>query len=500
MAKGDNFGWIKSGFFRSRSAARARNTLGIIQLDRGPKNVYRSEYLATLDAYYDSEQYDHLGPWDMQEDNAGDHIPVRKRKPRIVLAIAKMLAERVTAKLIGKSVFPTFQIEDSPDDQEFLRVLMEVTHFRSHMVEPFRRMLATGSCFVRFHITSGNVKIRWYSSKYCYPVFDPAGNLESIVIKYVYTDKNDLDSHGNPKRKWYKLELTTAADILYDNPEYEENVEPEFNVVEKADHNLGFVQGEWMAPYNDCGESTSPDGYGFTSDIMDFIDELCYNFSQSSQAVGYNQDPQLALTGMDETEIATLIRSSAKSWNFGRQGKGEFLESNLTGVERAESLRNNIRQNIQDITRILLLDPEKIVGSAQSAKAMEVLYGPLKDMIDELREPSEKILKSLITKIAIAVLIVNERGEEIPVAIPVGYEPKSLDSKLKWPPIFQQTMEDLQKKVGVAASAKNGRLIAPATATKFIAEDFGIEDVEAELKAIDAAMAAEAALNPFGGF
>ena len=250
------------------------------------------------------------------------------------------------------------------------------------------------------------------------------------------------------------------------------------------------MQGEWFSTTGDG------DGYGVVSDITDFIDEINYSLSQSSQAVSYNQDPQLTLNKLDESEMEGLIRSSTKAWNLGRDGEARFLESNLSGVERAIELRDRMSQNIQDIARIVLLDPEKIVGSAQSAKAMEVLHGPLKDMVDELRIPIGDSMKKLVLKMGIATLLASKQGIDTPIIIPPGYQPTSLDIQLDWPPIFQQTIEDLQKKVQVAVSAASGNIISRKTATTFIAKDFGIMDVEAEHQEI----AAQPVFNPFGGF
>ena len=500
MSSAFGFGKITNRF-RSRTDKRAQGKLGLIARDlNAPVNVFRDDRLEQLDAYFENRQYDHLPDWDINEDQNGNHISVRKRKPRLRHPFVKTLSQRLAAKLVGLSVFPSFIVEDSPDDNEFIKALVRESRLQTAVLEPFRRMVSTGSVFIRFYLSGGAMKMEWYSSKFCYPEFQENGELESVVIKYTYLDKEEKDENGDYRRRWFKMELNTQSEILFDNPEYKENVEPEFVEVSRVDHGLGFVQGEWGKIGDTSGENESIDGYGLTADLMDFVDELNYSLSQSSQAVAYNQDPQLAINGMDEEEMSTLIRSVTKSWNLGREGKAGFVESGMEGVKTALDLRDKVRLNIQDITRIVLLDPEKIVGSAQSAKAMEVLHGPLKDLVDELRPIVERIMKNLVIKMALATLMANRQGIDVPLVIPAGYMPQSLDMMVDWPPIFQQTMEDLQKKVAIASSAKTGGIIAPATATRYIAKDFGIEDIDAELKAISEAQAAEAALNPFGGF
>jgi hypothetical protein len=477
-----------------RSKIRAANALGVISLDAVEgKKLWRKPELEVLDAYFENRQYAGKYDWDIECDAHGNHLPLRLKKPRLQVSFAKSLCQRVAAKLVGTSVFPKFLIEDSPEDQAFLSAVIREAQLKSRIVEPVRRMLNSGSVLVRFYIAGGSYKVQYYLAKCCYPKFQENGDLESVEIKYTYPDYEDKDEKGQPKVKWYKVELGTESETLYDNPEYQHNVEPQFNPVSTIQHGLGFVQAEWMRT---CEVPNDIDGYGLTQDLLAFIDELNYSLSQSSQAVSYNQDPQLIFKGMNEDELGDLVRSSMKSWHLGMQGEASFLETNLAGVERAIELRDKIRLNIQDISRIVLLDPEKVVGSAQSAKAMEVLHGPLTDLVDELRMPMEQSLKKLVLKMALATLIANDRGIPVPIIIPPGYRPLSLDVTVDWPPIFQQTMEDLQKKVQVASAAASANLISRATLTYWLAKDFNVEDIEAELQEI----ASQPVLNPFGGF
>lgn len=479
---------------RSRSELRQKMNLGIIGIDRDDKvNVFRDKKLELLDSYYENRQYDHLPSWEQTSSKQGGHLSVRQKKPRIQSAFAKTLSQRLTSKLIGTSVFPQFNLHDYPDDQAFLRAVVRESALKYHILEPTRRMVNTGSVLYRYYLEAGAIKSEWYNAKYCYPVFQPNGELQQVTIKYVWTDENEKDDAGHFVKKWWKMDLMMDREILYDNPKFEPDVEPEFQIVSEVVHDLGFVQAEWMKT---CEMPNTPDGYGIVADIMDFIDEINYSISQSSNAISFNQDPQLVFSQMTEDELANVFRSSFKSWNLGLKGKAEFLESKLDGVKMAIEMRDKVRLNLQDITRIVLLDPDKIVGSAQSGKAMEVLHGPLKDLVDELRMPMERSLKKLVTKMAITVLIANSRGIPVPIEIPPGYKPQTIDFDVKWPPIFAQTTEDLHKKVQMVSAATSASLISRETGTRYLAEDFNIENVDEELQKI----ASQPVLNPFGGF
>lgn len=489
------------GVFKSRTQQRIDNNLGIISAKNAVgASKCRDKRLDDLDAYYESTQYDKLVDWEraLEMSAQGEYVPIRKRKPRIIHNIGKSMCDRVAAKLIGASVWPTLTIPEDPDTTEYLRTVQTLSEMRAKLLEPVRRSLGAGSALVRFFLQDGIPQIEWFKSKYCYPQFLPGGELVAVTIKYVYEDAEDRDSKGDPRKKWYKLDLTPTSDILYDNPPYEEgSPEPQFQIVEQNDHNLGFVQAEWF--HTGMGKH-SPDGPSLIEEGLDFIDEFNYSLSQSSQAVSYNQDPQLTLNNMDEDEVESLIRSATKAWNLGKEGKAEFLESNLAGVEAATNLRDRMKADFVNLVRVVFLDPEKIVGSAQSAKAMEVLHGPLVELIDELRPVYEPRIKGLIVKIGMAMLIAEEEGYDTAIEIPVGYKPVSMNLQAVWPPIFPLTLQDLLTKVQTAASAKNARFISSETACRFVAKDFGVEDVEAELGKIQEDIKTEAAANPFGTF
>lgn len=478
----------------SRTEFRAANNLGVI-LRRSPgTETLRRQDLEILDAYYEGRQYDGMPDWDQSQNVDGTFIKVRDRKPRLVLNTAKTFSARLAAKLVGSRTFPDLKVEDDPETEDLIRVVKKASRLRGVIVEPIRRMLISGSVLVRFAIIEGKFTVQHYLSKYCFPEFDAAGELIRVRIQYVWEDKQEIDpSTKQPKKKWFRLDLGKQADISYDTPDYEEGLEPVFQVTEVAEHRLGFVQAEW---FKTADIANSPDGPSLIRDILEVIDELNYNISQSSTAIQYNQDPQLAVKNMDEDEFEQLIRSSFKAWNLGREGEASFLETTLAGVERAGEFRDDVKQQMMDIVRIIMMDPEKIVGSAQSAKAMEVLHGPLVELVEEMRPIIEKALVNLCMKMTVAVLIQSERGADTPVVIPPGFVPKSTEVTVMWPEVFPMTMQDLQQKVAVASSVTSANIISRETATRWLAKDFGVEDIEEELSKI----AKQPIINPFGGF
>lgn len=480
--------------FFSRSAVRARNNLGIIPGDErdGVRQV-RNKELELYDAYYEGTQYDKLPRWEEGQDRSGEYIPIRKRQPRIKFNFAKVLIDRMTSKLVGDNTFPDLKIEDDEDANDLLSLVLKTSKLRYFSIEGVRNMLLSGAGFMRFQLIDGAPMLETYHANYCYPVFKPNRKLESVRIQYVYEDGSDLDQNGNPKKKWYRLDLTEQADILFNNPEYQAEAAPTFTPVSTNAHGLGFVQGEWLRTAVD---KHTPDGPSIIAEVLDFIDELNYNLSQSSQAIGYNQDPQLTIKNMDEDGIEALIKSSSKAWNLGREGEAKYVESTMEGVKAALEFRDKVRLAIQDVARVVLLDPEKVVGHAQSGKAMEVLHGPMIELINELRPMVEDAMIGLATKMMVTILVYAARGFETQIMIPPGYKPASMMIAAHWPQIFPQTMDDLLKKAQVAQTVTAANVISRETAMAWLAQDFGIENTEDELARIES----QPSLDPFGTF
>lgn len=475
-------------FGKSRSQKKAERNLGVKHstLQLSNNKMYRNERLHKICQYVDSKQYDHLADWDAAE-RSENPVPLKKRKPKIIYPFAQLLSERVASKLLGKSVFPKLDIPEDPDTTELMKLVVNSTYMRALLLKAIEKFVSHNSVFVRFKIVAGNLKYECFNPKYCYPEFDDKDELVKMTIKYVYDDHEDLDGEGRPKKKWYKMELGQVNDILYDNPSYVAENEPDFQVVGSVKHDLGFVQGEWFRNgYN--RHSPDGDGMSIVEKCFNFMDALNYNLSQSDKAVLYGQDPQLIVKGMDEDEIDELIKSSSKGWNLGREGDAGFIEIAGSGVQVGQEHRDDLMKHVQDIARVVMLDPEKIVGSAQSAKAMEVLHGPLVELIDQMRPHVERSMIKLIQKSLAALVILNRKGMPTIYNMPPQYAPASLDITAQWPPIFQLTTQDKQQIISMFLQLATGNILSRETVLKnLLAQipDIEVDDIEMEINRVN---------------
>ena len=488
--------YIKSNgtrfFGKSRSEKRAANVLGVVQDGYGIKKLnYRSNVLKTIDMYLNGSQYDGLQEWD--DSNCTDpdnYTKLSDRKPKIIFPFAKVFQDRLSSKLAGKSTFPKFKIEEDPETDYFInQVLIPGTFFKAKMLSLSKDFALKTSAFCRFKFVNGALDIQKYNTNYCYPEFDGSGNLTYVKIQYVYDTSEKDPSTGKMIKRWFKLELTQQSDILYDNPIYNESsgAEPEFKVVEKVDHEFGFVQGEWFR----FGENNhNPDGEDdpIIYQMTEFIDAINYNLSLSDQATNYSTEPQLVISGMDSEEADKLIKSASKTWLLGREGKAEFIELSGAGAENAKNQREDYLKMFQHIARIVLLDPEKMSASAQSGKAMEVMHGPMVELINEMRPWFEKSMIKLIQKIITSIVILGQNAIETDFIVPDGWVPVSLNIKTIWPPIFELTTQDKQQIVSLGIQVAGANIVSRDTILRWIQSqgvDFGVEDFELEQQKVN---------------
>lgn len=487
-----NMGKGRMFFGMSRSEKRANKNLGIIHLPTSgmgvEKKQYRSQVLKTVDSYLFGTQYDGLANWDDSVCDAENYVKLKNRKPKIVFPFAKIFQDRISSKLAGASTFPKFQIEEDEEADFFVNnVLIPGSFFKAKMQSTAKDLALRTSAFCRFKFAEGNLQIIKYNTNYCYPEFDEAGELESVEIKYVF-DTDEVDPQtGKMVKRWFKLEMGKDAEVLYDEPIYHENQEPQFEVAERVDHGFGFVQGEWFR----FGDNIhSPDGEDdpIIYQMTEFIDAINYNLSLSDQAVNYGTEPQLTISGMDEEDAEKLIKAASKTWLLGREGKAEFLEIGGNGVDNAEKQRDHYLKLFQHMARIVLLDPEKMAANAQSGKAMEVMHAPMVELINELRPWMEKGMIKLLQKISTTIVLLGLQGLETQFIIPRRWQPKSLNIAATWPPIFELTTQDQQQILSIALQAANGNIISRDTALRWLQSqgvDFGVEDFDLEVQKVN---------------
>lgn len=469
-----------------RTQERIRNNLGIISGKdvKGRIKTTRSKKLDTLQAYYLGTQNDKKRDWNEAEQQE-EYVSIHERKPPINYTLPQILVNRIKAKLLGKDVFPNFTIEEDPDTQQLIHSIQHATNFPGQIMHGSGDMLVNGSGFVRFKLVNGRMVIETFNSNHCYPFFDKAGELEKVEIRYVYDDEEDIDPQTDkPKKKWYKQELTKTRDILYDNPEYRAGISPVFSVEETFSHGLGFVQGEWLKLTVD---ENAIDGVSFVAALLGVTDCLSYSISMTDAAAKYGVDPQTIFSGVDDKNLDGLVKSKEKAWVLGQEGTAQFLESSGSGIQSAHEAQDKLLLRAQEMSRVIMHDPEKVVGQAQSGKAMAILMEPMVEFIGELRPFFEHFMIRFSIKMLAAVVILSRKKMLTDFEMPPNFAVKSFALTATWGEIFPMTPQDLQAKTNVWIQLTNANIVSRETALLKLAEDLGIDpqDIPNEIARVE---------------
>ncbi len=438
---------------------------------------WRSDTLKKYDDYFNSKQYEGKIDWH-QAVGSTPFVGIKDRKPFITYPLPKIVVNRLKTKLAGEKNFPTLTIPEDPDTAQLIKLIHKISDFQAAILKLCEYLLTFGSAFARFHFVQGRLRLDCYNPNNCYPIFDKNEELEEIEIRFVY----DEIVEGKKKQFWYRLFLGKNEDIIFDNPEYKAGTIPEFKVVERNEHGLNFVQGEWAKTTKN---PLAPDGECVFKDVLDFTDCLSYLMTMSHDGAIYNIDPQLVLKGLSTDEFDDIVKTKEKAWTLGRDGEANFVETTGSGIATALEIEKSTMQRVQDITRVIMHDPEKFSAHAQSGKAMEILNGPMTELIAEIRTYLQKFITTVTIKMLSIFVMYSRQGFATEIEISPKYRPISLEIEVNWPPIFAMTTQDLQQMVTLYTSLTSANIMSRQTALEKMAQYFDIEDIEAEQQKIN---------------
>ena len=193
------------------------------------------------------------------------------------------------------------------------------------------------------------------------------------------------------------------------------------------------------------------------------------------------------------------MKGSDNAIYVGEGGSASYLEITGSGIDAGAKVIVTVKQNILDVTRCVLVDPQTLSGAAQSARAIEYIYAPMLEKADDLRAQYGDLG---VTPLFVLVEKIARKLTGMKVILPDGKKgvytlnlpPKSSGEKFKlgpggyiritWGPYFAPTETDKETAVRTITAAKTGGLLAKVTAVGQISSMYGIRDPQAELDQI----------------
>lgn len=472
--------------------------------------------------------YDHINYAFCQEyDGQGNYIQLRDRRPSVKYPICRIVVDDSVSLTFGNDHFPTIACKDE-SIIDFCQDLIDETCLNSIMIEA-ATYGSVGSIVILMRIYNGKVFWEVKNTQYLTPVYAPDNpkclikltekfkvkGSELIELGYNIKDaEKDLDF-------WFLREWDEQNEIYYKPYKVsDKKAKPVIDKERTFHHGLGFVPAVWI---KNLPKPNSIDGWCTFCLAIDTSIEIDYQLSQGGRGLKYASDPTIVLklddqltftenNGVNVAQSITLsdgtnaivqgipagstgkrvVRSVNNALTVGENEDVKLLEISGTAAKAVGEYVRSLREYALESMHGNRANADK-VNAAQSGRAQKEMNQALIWLADKLRisygeEGLVKLIEMVIKATHVYDVIIND----------VVY--KSIKTKekitLKWPSWYPPTPQEL---VQIATATKihtdTGHM-SKETAVKNIAEDYGIKDIEAELKKIDEDQAKINALNP----
>jgi hypothetical protein len=479
----------------------------------------RSRQLDRYEAHYSCRQYNHLELdwWGMSADqmetvSASIQVPlgftqpmmelsVRAKRPTAPFNLARAIVDRFTGLLFSEQRHPDVSWEGDSDTEQLMEAIMEQALFWPKWRQARAIGGSTGSVLLTAHLRDGKFNIEVHNTKTCQVLWKDRRTLtpEAVLICYQFqvmepvVDERTGEIKGQkPAFFLYRRIITEQDDTVYKPVKLEPGNNVTWEVESTVKHSLGFFPGVWIQNLPALeNEDGIPDCYGAWQNF-DTMDRI---ISQMNKAVLLNLDPTLVL-GVDPKVVEQqggVRKGTDNALSVGQGGSANYLEITGSGVAAGMTVYEMLKKNTLDVVRCVMVDPEKVSGSAQSAKAIEYLYAPMLEKADDLRAQygdlgviplilvMEKMARAIMGKEVdlpdgkkgILALRLPPRSDGVAHKFgPGGYV------RLHWGAYFSPTETDKQQAIQNAVAAQTGGAIDKATMIQAIAPLFSVKDVK----------------------
>lgn len=466
----------------------------------------RARTIDTLERFRTGKIYDLL-QYEFKDEKlpGGEYIPLEKRKPSIRYGLPMIIVNDTTSLLFGEGHFPTLDFgKDAAATraEEVMGDLVKETKLRAIMLDAAVRG-SVGSVAIRFRILKSRVFFDVMSTQHLTPEWDPEepDQLIRVTEKYKTTGR-ELAARGYSipekmlgekwwfQRRWDRMQ----EEWFLPWPVSREGVEALMFPAEARDevrtkpHGLEFVPIEWVK--NLPGGNEADGACTFEPALSNAI-EIDYQLSQGGRGLKYASDPTLIIKEPAYQDGGPIHKSAANALVMTNQGDAKLLEMSGSGITTVLDFVRQVRFMSLELCGGSRADPEKL-SAAQSGKAMELMNETLIRLTDKLRTSYGEGAYLNIVR------MVLRAAEKYPLKIagkPIkaGTLPKAdaVPITLKWPPWYAPTATDHSAQAMAMKTYRDAGIVSRRTAIKQVQHDFDIEDVDAEIKEIEAEAQAE---------
>ena len=437
----------------------------------------RARRLDLMRRVLDGTLYDAL-PYEFHDERsaAGEYIPLRRRRPSVRYALARVVVEDSVALLFSEGHFPGIASPDAAV-REALGAVARECRLNQVMTEAAIRG-SIGSCCLLLRVLQGRVFVDVLDTAWLLPVWqaDAPDVLLSVTERYKVPGR-DLQALGYEvadasgaywfQRRWDARDETWFVPQAVGAPGV-----PAVDTGRSVRHGLGFVPMVWI---RNLPGGVAPDGACTFRSAVETGIEIDYQLSQAGRGLKYSSDPTLLIkepAGLD----GELVRGAGNALVVSEKGDARLLEIGGTAAGAVLDYVRVLRDLALEGVHGNRADPSRL-GAPQSGRALELMNQGLVFLADSLRVSyGEGGLLQVLRMILRAAQVYPLRAE--------GQALGALDAaaplRLVWPPWYPATSEDRAQDAATVLSLVQGGLLGRAAARRLLAADWAGSDLDEE--------------------
>lgn len=457
----------------------------------------------------------------------GWYVPIAMRKPSTIRALPRIIVSRLTDMLFGNANAPAISVPGDPEAEHFVRALARESRLFTRMIEARNLGGSTGTVALSAGYVNGKPRVEVHNAK-SMRVLEWEDRAEcvpaSVVQAYLYeSDAYDPEAAKFQRAKFYYVRHWTPTtdtvwaaipERFYNRPDWQSLVKPTSSVPVPG----GRCPVVWIQNAPDSTSEYGPADYDGQLENFDNLNRLASAMTKGSIA---NADPTLVVKDK-ATANTGFIRKGSENALYS-PGGAEYLTLDGAAMDATGKTAEGIRRDVLDACRVVIPDADKLSSAARSAAALKILFAPMTACADVLRDlyGTDGIVRVLQVLLRQAKAlgkgvrldpridtVTTEREEmDETTGLPrvvkereimvVELTPGVRESiTLNWPPYFPATWTDIaQASAAASAAAGKAQLISSETATRAVAQMWGVEDPLAERRAIEADTERNAAAN-----
>lgn len=394
----------------------------------------------------------------------------------------RVVVEDSVALLFSAGHFPVVEAQDAG----LARVLADIfaeARLNEVMIDAALRG-AVGSVAVLFRVLGGRVFFSVLESLYLTPVWSAQAPdvLAQVTERYkvggadlIAQGYEDVDPAG---LYWFQRVWDTQSESWFvpwpvDDP----LARPVRDESRSVAHGLGFVPVVWIK--NLPGGDGVDGACTFRAAIETNI-EIDYQLSQAGRGLKYSSDPTL-LIKEPATSDSEIVKGAGNALVVSEKGDARLLEIGGTAAEAVISYVRTLREFALESVHGNRASADRL-AVPQSGRALEMMNQGLIWLADNLRisygDGGILALAGMVVK-ASHVFALTLRGEAV-AKLDTGQR-----LSLRWPRWYPLSADDRLKEAQAVATLVNAGQMSKETGVKTMAAANAINDVEAELNAIE---------------